>query len=200
MDYLIYVKWRRDWWRMELPFLGKACDLFVYLNGHFGSYQFEEEEQQVLSSQIFIKICIQVYCGGKGFVIIGNISNYKYTELIPHWIDVSSRKYWQKMTFWRWIRWRFGHRYSWGRCTRQRVKYVVPIRVWAHITNLTASTDSSLPNKCRWVRDGLVGGARNEEWGSSLSNLMPDSPVQDMASPRLESVLQEEGRRKIRIR
>ena len=35
---------------MELPFLVKTCDLFVYLNVHFRSYQFEE----VHSSQIFI--------------------------------------------------------------------------------------------------------------------------------------------------
>jgi len=32
----------------------KACELFVYLNQRFRSYQFEEE-QQVLSSQTFIK-------------------------------------------------------------------------------------------------------------------------------------------------
>jgi len=31
----------------------KTCELFVYLNLHFRSYQFEEE-QQVLSSQTFI--------------------------------------------------------------------------------------------------------------------------------------------------
>jgi len=33
------------------PFWSKACDLFVYLNVLFRSYQFEEE---VLSSQTFI--------------------------------------------------------------------------------------------------------------------------------------------------
>jgi len=27
---------------MELPFLVKTCDLFVYLNLHFRSFQFEE--------------------------------------------------------------------------------------------------------------------------------------------------------------
>jgi len=27
---------------MELPFLVKTCDLFVYLNLHFRSYQFED--------------------------------------------------------------------------------------------------------------------------------------------------------------
>ena len=42
---------------MGLPFLVKTCDLFVYLNLHSRSYQFEEEEQ-VLSSQTFIRICL----------------------------------------------------------------------------------------------------------------------------------------------
>jgi len=42
MDYPIYAKWRGGWWRIELPFLAKTCDLFVYLNLHFGSFQFEE--------------------------------------------------------------------------------------------------------------------------------------------------------------
>ena len=39
---------------MELPFLVEACDLFVYLNVHSRSYQFEEE---VVSTQIFIRLC-----------------------------------------------------------------------------------------------------------------------------------------------
>ena len=38
---------------MELPFLVEACDLFVYLNVHSRSYQFEE----VVSTQIFIRLC-----------------------------------------------------------------------------------------------------------------------------------------------
>jgi len=36
---------------MELPVLVKTCELFVYLNPHFRSYQFEE----VPSSQTFIR-------------------------------------------------------------------------------------------------------------------------------------------------
>jgi len=42
-------------WRMELPFLVETCDLFVYLNLHVRSFQFEE----VHSSQTFIKDCLQ---------------------------------------------------------------------------------------------------------------------------------------------
>jgi len=38
------------WWRMELPDLVKACDLFVYLNVQIRSFQLEEEEQEVPST------------------------------------------------------------------------------------------------------------------------------------------------------
>ena len=39
---------------MELPILVKTCDLFVYLNVHFRSYQFEEEVTGAFVANIFI--------------------------------------------------------------------------------------------------------------------------------------------------
>ena len=35
---------------MELPYLVKACDLFMYLNIKFCSFQFEEEKEELKSS------------------------------------------------------------------------------------------------------------------------------------------------------
>jgi len=62
------------------PFWSKACDLFVYLNVLFRSYQFEEEEQEVPSTFVanihqhcvsvpvqFVRACLV----GKGGAMIG---------------------------------------------------------------------------------------------------------------------------------
>jgi len=40
---------------MELPFLVKTCDLFVYLNVHFRSYQFEEVQSRARERTQFDK-------------------------------------------------------------------------------------------------------------------------------------------------
>jgi len=41
---------------MELPILVKACDLFVYLNVHFRSFQFEEVELEEAPSTFVANI------------------------------------------------------------------------------------------------------------------------------------------------
>jgi hypothetical protein len=41
---------------MELPVLVKACDLFVYLNIHFCSFQFEAEELEEVPSTFVTNI------------------------------------------------------------------------------------------------------------------------------------------------